>query len=212
MGLKDRWGLAVGVVIVYGSSFWPSEWVRDAAQSLTGARPYEGIWIFVPHLLFYCTLTAALAAICWTILTRMNLMPHPGLGVSRPAVDWAIVGGLVGVLASLLFLWTAGLGHLGWVGFDGWKIAGNLFSNFYEEFIYRGFLLAALTALVRFWPAAVLSSMAFALGHDQYPLSLQAFIAVVSMGWCWMVRRTGSIWSAWGAHMVMDIMIDAIWG
>jgi hypothetical protein len=25
-----------------------------------------------------------------------------------------------------------------------WKIAGNVFSNFYEEFVYRGFMLVAL--------------------------------------------------------------------
>lgn len=212
MESKKHWLLAFGAGIVYSSTFWPSEWVRDFAQSLTGATPYEGIWIFIPHLLYYCTLTAALAAVCWATLARMNLMAAPGLGVSRAVAAWALVGGLVGVLASLLFLWGAGLGRLTWVGFDAWKIAGNLFSNFYEEFIYRGFLLVALTGVIRFWPAAVVSSLAFALGHDQYPLSLQLFIMVVSIGWCWMVRRTGSIWSAWGAHMVVDVVIDAIWG
>lgn len=212
MGIENRWLLAIGAGIVYGSTFRPSEWVRDGALSLIGPRPYEGIWILIPHLLLYGTMTAALAAICWTILARSNAMPPPGLGSSKPVLAWAMIGGIASVIASLLFLWAAGVGRLTWVGFDGWKFAGNLFSNFYEEFVYRGFLLVALTRLIRFWPAAVLSSLAFGLGHEQYPLSLQLFIAVVSIGWCWIVRRTGSIWSAWGAHMVVDIVIDAMWG
>jgi membrane protease YdiL (CAAX protease family) len=34
----------------------------------------------------------------------------------------------------------------------------------------------------------------------------------VSVLWCWLVRRTRSLWAAWGAHMVLDVVIDAIWG
>ena len=77
---------------------------------------------------------------------------------------------------------------------------------------YRGFLLAGLTALVGYWPAAVLTSVAFGLSHDQYPLALQGLIMGVSVLWCWLVRRTRSLWAAWGAHMVLDVVIDAIWG
>ena len=35
----------------------------------------------------------------------------------------------------------------------------------YEEFVFRGFLLAALTAVFGFWPAAILSSLAFGAAY-----------------------------------------------
>ena len=204
--------VAVGVALVYFSTFHPSDWVRNTAQAMAGPHPYEGVWIFIPHLLFYCTFTAMLAGACWIALARAGVMDYPTLRISKSVVVWALIGGAASILASLVFLYAAGMGEPRWIGFDGWKIAGNVFSNFFEEFIYRGFLLAGLTILVGFWPAALLTSLAFGFSHDQYPLALQLFIAATSLFWCWIVRRSRSIWAAWGAHMLVDIVIDAIWG
>jgi membrane protease YdiL (CAAX protease family) len=204
--------VALGVVLVYLSTFHPSDWVRITAQTITGPHPYVGVWILIPHLLFYCTFTALLAGACWIALARAGAMQPPPLKVSKSVLLWGSAGGAISVLASLVFLYAAGMGQLNWVGFDGWKIAGNVFSNFFEEFIYRGFLLAGLTILIGFWPAAILSSLAFGFSHEQYPLALQLFITGTSLLWCWIVRRTRSIWAAWGAHMIVDIVIDAIWG
>jgi membrane protease YdiL (CAAX protease family) len=207
---RKAW-VALGVALVYVSTFHPSDWIRLTAQAITGPRPYEGVWIFIPHLLFYCTFTAMLAGACWIVLARAGAMDYPPLRVSKSVVTWGLLGGAASVLASLAFLHATGMGELGWTGFDGWKIAGNVFSNFYEEFIYRGFLLAGLTILVGFWPAAILTSLAFGFGHEQYPLMLQLFITGTSLVWCWIVQRSRSIWAAWGAHMIVDIVIDAIW-
>jgi membrane protease YdiL (CAAX protease family) len=204
--------VALGVAGVYFSTFHPSDWVRNAAQAIAGPHPYEGVWIFIPHLLFYCTFSALLAGACWIALARACAMDDPALRISKSVVLWGLIGGMASILASLVFLQLAGYGALKWIGFDGWKIAGNVFSNFFEEFIYRGFLLAGLSVLFGFWPAAVLSSLAFGFSHDQYPLALQLFIAATSVGWCWLVRRSRSLWTAWGAHMLVDVVIDAIWG
>jgi membrane protease YdiL (CAAX protease family) len=202
----------IGVTLVYLSTLHPSDWVRDTAQNLTGSQPYEGLWVFIPHLLFYTTFTATLAGVCWIILARAGAMPWPLLRVSRSAIVWALLGGAVTVLATVAVLFASGLGDFGWRGFDGWSIAGNVFSNFYEEFINRGFMLAGLTVLFGFWPAAVVSSLIFGFGHEQYPIGLQLFVACAGVFWCWIVRRTRSIWAAWGAHMMADIVIDMIWG
>lgn len=206
----NAWVGAAAVLVGF-SAFQPADWVRVAAQTAAGPHPYEGVWIFIPHLLFYSTFTAAVAAACWLALVRAGAMQAPPFALSRSVAVWALAGGAISVLACLAFLPLAGLGKLTWVGFDGWKIAGNVFSNFYEEFIFRGFLLAALTALLGFWPAAVVSSLVFAFTHGQYPLSLQLFIAATSVFWCWLVRHTRSLWSAYGAHMIVDVVIDAIW-
>lgn len=212
MQLSRKLLVALGVALVYFSTFAPSDWVLATAQRITGQHPYEGVWIFIPHLLFYTTFSAVLAGLCWFGLARAGAMDRPPMAVSRSVVLWALAGGAASVLASLVFLSVMGMGQLTWVGFDGWKIAGNVFSNFYEEVIYRGFLLAGLTVLVGFWPAAILTSVAFGFSHDQYPLALQCLIMGVSVMWCWLVRRTRSLWAAWGAHMVVDIVVDAIWG
>jgi membrane protease YdiL (CAAX protease family) len=204
--------IALGIALTYVSTLWPSIWVRDAAQAAAGPHPYEGVWIFIPHLLFYCTFSAVVAAACWFALAKPGAMDYRALRVSKDAAIWGLIGGVASVIASFVFLHAFDMGELGWRGFDGWKIAGNVFSNFYEEFIYRGFLLAAATLLIGFWPAAVLTSLAFGFSHDQYPLALQLFIACTSVFWCWIVRRSRSLWAAWGAHMIVDVVIDALWG
>jgi hypothetical protein len=117
--------VALGVVLVYLSTFHPSDWVRITAQTITGPHPYVGVWILIPHLLFYCTFTALLAGACWIALARAGAMQPPPLKISKSVLLWGLAGGAISVLASLVFLYAAGMGQLNWVGFDGWKIAGR---------------------------------------------------------------------------------------
>jgi membrane protease YdiL (CAAX protease family) len=42
--------------------------------------------------------------------------------------------------------------------------------------------------------------------------AVRAIISVFGLTWCWSVRRTGSIWSAWIAHMVLDWLVDPFTG
>jgi membrane protease YdiL (CAAX protease family) len=93
---------------------------------------------------------------------------------------------------------------------DAWNAAANVFSNFFEEYVYRGFILAALTVALGFWPAAVLSSIAFGATHQQYPLSLQALIAAIAILWAWVGKRGGGLLAPYTAHMVLDWILDPI--
>jgi len=109
--------------------------------------------------------------------------------------------------------------HAGWVSRTvhwidpvPWKIAGNIFSNFYEEFIFRGFMLTALAAAIGFWPAAIVSSAMWGFTHNQYPLSLQALIAAIGIYWSYLTRRARSLWTPYSAHMVLDIVGDSLIG
>jgi membrane protease YdiL (CAAX protease family) len=83
-------------------------------------------------------------------------------------------------------------------------------SNFFEEYAYRGFILVALTAALGFWPAAILSSLAFAASHTQYPLSLQAMIVVVAFLWAWAGKQAGGLLAPYTAHMTLDWLIDPV--
>jgi membrane protease YdiL (CAAX protease family) len=208
--LKARLAIAAAVAFCYWTSFQPSKWVLGHGLKAFGNPAYRGAGIFIPHLLLYSTLTAACCAVAWLLLARARLLPPPQFRLTPAVIGWGVAAGVASVAVSLAFLPLAHLGALRWIGFDGWSIAGNLFSNFYEEFIFRGFLLVALTVLVGFWPAAVLTSIAFGFEHSQYPLVLRGFIAVVAVFWAWIARKSGSLWAVWLAHMITDLVVDAL--
>ena len=196
----------------YAVGFWPSWWVRDAVLKAFGRPAYEGVWILIPHVFLYTTLSALTCLILWLALIQLRWLEPMPFAVSRSVAIWGLMGG--GVSAVAAFGVFAGL-HLGAIHaaqVNPWVATANLFSNFYEEFVFRGFLLAALTAVFGFWPAAILSSVAFGATHVQYPLEFRAIISVFGLTWCWIVRRTGSIWSAWTAHMGLDWIVDPFIG
>ncbi|MDQ6929421.1 MAG: CPBP family intramembrane metalloprotease [Candidatus Eremiobacteraeota bacterium] len=124
---------------------------------------------------------------------------------------WGSLGGIISAVVALGALYLLNpRGALHWIGFDVWKLAGNFFSNFYEEFIYRGFLLVALTALFGFWPAAVASSALFGFSHAQYPMPLQVLVSLLGFFWCWILRKAKTLWAQYTSHMVLDIVVDAV--
>ena len=196
----------------YAIGFWPTWWVRDAVLKGFGNPAYEGVWILIPHVFLYTTLSALTCLVLWLALIQMRWLEPIPFAISRSVVIWGLIVGSVSAVAA--FGIFAGLqpGAIHAAQFKPWIAAANLFSNFYEEFVFRGFLLATLTAVFGFWPAALLSSVAFGATHAQYPLEFQAIISVFGLTWCWLVRRTGSIWSAWIAHMSLDWIVDPFIG
>lgn len=192
--------------------FWPTWWVRNAVLKAFGNPAYAGVWILIPHVFLYTTLSALTCLVLWLALIRSKWLEPIPFAMSRPVVIWGLIGGIVSAVAA--FGIFAGLqpGAIHAAQFNPWVATANLFSNFYEEFVFRGFLLAALTAVFGFWPAAILSSLAFGATHVQYPLEFQAIISGFGLIWCWIVRRTGSIWSAWIAHMGLDWIVDPFIG
>lgn len=88
---------------------------------------------------------------------------------------------------------------------------GNLFSNFYEEYIFRGTLLAILMKYLGNKPVAVtVSALVFCQGHLHFPLPLLLVVFLSALFWGWMVLRYQSIWPAWLSHCVMDFISDSI--
>jgi len=196
----------------YAVGFWPTWWLRDAVLKAFGNPPYEGVWILIPHVFLYTTLSAVTCLVLWLALIQWKWLGPIPFAISRSVVIWGLMGGSVSAVAA--FGVFAGLypGAIHPAQLKPWIAAANLFSNFYEEFVFRGFLLAALTAVFGFWPAAILSSVAFGATHAQYPLEFRALISIFGLIWCWIVRRTGSIWSAWIAHMSLDWIVDPFMG
>ncbi len=71
-----------------------------------------------------------------------------------------------------------------------------------EETFFRGFLLQGLARRFSFWPAAILTSAAFALAHVWWQLYLPIF--VLGLAFAWLFWRTGSLWAPIAAHATIN--------
>jgi|CXWL01.1.fsa_nt_gi membrane protease YdiL (CAAX protease family) len=207
-----RSGILIAVVVAaYLVGFWPTWWVRDFVLAEFGNPPYEGLWILIPHVFLYTTLQALFCFVAWSALAGLQWMPAPRLSFRLPAVGWGLVAGLLSIAIVVAFFYATGQeGAFHEPRPKPWIAVGNIFSNFYEEFVFRGFILVALTAAIGFWPAAIVSSVAFGATHAQYPLSLQALIAVTALLWAWVTQRTGDLMAPYLAHMTLDLVVDPI--
>ena len=212
--IADKALVFLEVVIVYGSGFWPGRLVLRGGLNALGNPEYAGLrGIFLPHLLLYSTLMAAISALLWWALVVARVLPPPEFGNVRVSAVTGLVGGVVGLALTLLVVLAAlPAGTIHWIAPDPWKIAGNVFSNFYEEFVFRGFVLVALRRVAGFWPAALLSSAMWAFTHVQYPMVIQLTILVVGVGFCWIMKRAGSLWAPYVAHEVLDVIGDSLIG
>ena len=213
--LKQRALLIISAAAVYAVNFWPSMQVTNAGLIALGSPKYVGFkGIFLPHLLLYSTLTACVAALLWFTVVRARILPAPRLG--RPTAGQlgaGVVGGIVALIATVVFVYVLFPPNtVHWIDPVPWKIAGNVFSNFYEEFVYRGFMLVALGAAIGFGPAAIITSAMWGYTHNQYPLSLQALIMAVGVYFSWLMRKAQSLWTPYAAHMVLDIVGDSLIG
>jgi len=91
--------------------------------------------------------------------------------------------------------------------FAAYWAAMFLLVGLYEEFLFRGYTQFTLARGVRFWPAALLSSCAFAAVHSNNPGETAAGLSgVFAIGFffCLTLRRTGSLWFAVGFHAAWD--------
>jgi len=212
--IQTTFVLLACVALAFVSGFWPNSLILKYGIEALGYPPYQGFTgAFLPHLLLYSTLPALVCAILWLILSKRGLLMPMPLGNVRTSIPIGIAVGLVSLAMLLLLAWaTMPAGTIHWIEPQPWKIAGNVFSNFFEEFIFRGFILLALMTVIGFWPAAVVSSVLWAGMHTQYPPEFQAFIAVSGILWAWAGRRVRSLWAPYTAHMTLDLIADCLIG
>ena len=203
--------LIAAAAAAYVVNFWPAPLVRDAVLNAFGNPPYKGVWLLIPHLFLYTTLQALGCLLLWTVLSRARWMPKLQLSPRRRTLAWGLGAGLVSAAVMVAFFFAtgqAGAFHAPHV--DPWNAGANIFSNFFEEYVYRGFILAALGAALGFWPAVVLSSIMFGATHTQYPLVLQAMIAALAVIWAWAGKQGGGLLAPYTAHMTLDWLLDPV--
>ena len=207
----DRIGVlavAVGLVLLFRHVV-PRPWYWRLWQPWWG-RLGRGEHLLVGHL-FVWSLPMALVA--WLVirvlvqswrLQPLSLTRH----WQRALADGAIAGLAASALAVVAAL-ASGM-HFHWHP-DAWAMAGNVFSNFYEELFYRGLVFAAAWyATGSALAGAAVSGWAFGYTHTQFPMPMRVLVGVVGALWSWAYARTGNLLAPYVAHELSDLILDAI--
>jgi uncharacterized protein len=126
----------------------------------------------------------------------------------------AVVGfvAMSGLLVALRVLGVFSFGSMALHGVAIVKYAvafgvAFLLVGFAEEYSVRGYPLFTLTTGIGFWPAAILLSIAFGALH--LGNGGEDWVGALSAGsagflFCFILRRTGSLWMPIGFHMAWD--------
>jgi CAAX prenyl protease-like protein len=212
--------LVAGAGLAYvGGRFIGDVW-RGAVREWFHHPAFRGPWVTVEHALLYTTVSALLCWVAWWAFFRIGWMPAPASVFRGPARKALVWGSLLGVavflvdLVALLALHAAGVmpgPPLAWHPMTVWSFLGNLLSNFYEEWIFRGFLfVVAIRVTSSRVAAAILTSALFAGVHTQYPWALRVLIFVSTLAACWVLLKLRSLWPAWIGHQVVDLLGDSV--
>jgi hypothetical protein len=76
-----------------------------------------------------------------------------------------------------------------------------------EELAFRGYWLFTFSRRIRFWPAALFTSVVFGAAHLGNPgENVLGILQVIAVGLllCLTIRRTGNLWFALGFHAAWD--------
>jgi membrane protease YdiL (CAAX protease family) len=211
-GIPQKLFILIVAALAFAVKFGPSEWVLKHGFEALGRPPYAGPPAVLQHALLYSTATAFACLVGWLLLSAVKLLPPIALGRGRRPLLWGFLGAVIAIALTLAFFEVTGLAKLHYIPPKPWILAGNLFSNFYEEFIFRGFLLVALSAVFGFWPAALITSAAFGLVHDQYPLTVQGLVAAGGLVFAIAMKQAQTLWAPFLAHMGLDVVVDSLVG
>jgi membrane protease YdiL (CAAX protease family) len=186
---------------------WLGPLVRRALAPVVSELP-RGPQLLVGHAVVFTAAWAVVCGLCLWGLATARVLRTP-LVPAGSALRQGAVAGLV-VSAVTVALWLAsGLGLK--LDVNLWGFAGNLFSNFYEELGYRGLIFGASFVMFRrVLPAAVVSGVAFAYTHDQFPLMFRVYAGLVGASLCYVYARGRSLLAPYAAHQVMDMILDPI--
>lgn len=165
---------------------------------------------FVKHVVFFSLTNAVLCYATLIILVKFDVLHSLSLkrNIKSSLIQGTAVGLIITVLTILQALMTKTPYHF---RIDPWEIAGNLFSNAYEEMIYRGLIFTGLLYFFRkAWPAILVSGLIFGLSHHQYVLWMRLGVGVTGMVFGYLYYRTGNLLAPWTAHQIIDTIVDTL--
>ncbi len=213
----------VEALVVYGALV---AWVVGFGRALAGAFAR---WSPTASLAAQIVATALVAMVLVSFASRGDRDRAASLGLARAPLNETLKTGLLGVLVSyaattlavgLFFMVTrvspadaTAAKARGLAQFARASLVVMLplvwLVGFYEELVFRGFLLGRLRRALgggpdRDFAAVVLGSALFAIGHGyQGALGLvQTFVAGIVLSYLYV--RTGTIWASVVAHVGID--------
>ena len=215
LGFGDvLWGrldlVVVSMVALVGQVILVPAGYMGAAQLFAPAYQVSSVGFFASVLISYAVLMAAV----WLVGVRRHGGSGADLGF-RP-LDARGLAGLLAALAATVAAAnivvgmatelprTQDLFRFGDSPIDIFLLAllVTIAAPLAEETFFRGFLLQGLARRFSFWPAAVLTSAAFALAHVWWQLYLPIF--VLGLAFAWLFWRTGSLWAPIAAHATIN--------
>ena len=97
---------------------------------------------------------------------------------------------------------------------DGFLLAANTASwcvyILVYEFLFRGFLLGACAGSLGAWPAILLNVALYVCVHIPYGFWVTLGSLPLGAAMCLATLRTGSIWSAYAAHLLVALLNDYV--
>jgi membrane protease YdiL (CAAX protease family) len=152
---------------------------------------------------------ALLFALYWPLCRHRVIEKFNPFGNLRRALRW---GSGVGIAVSIVSVPV--LMHFGMrfsPRFSAAYVLLSFISSAAEEIIYRGILLAAALGLSRSrWLGVLLAALAFGLGHTDYPLLLQVYVAMIGAAFGALYLGTNSLAAPCAAHMVTNLLLDSL--
>jgi uncharacterized protein len=220
-GIRAGWRFLIFAVLWTGLSTAAQLLIHLVYKGHEGMHPLDYL---VSDGVGFLTALAAAAIMGRIEKRRLSEYGLPlSSGFLRRFVEGLLWGAVpVAVLMSAVWL-------LGGVTFAGFALAGQTLAGWallwtvtmvvlglFEEFLFRGYPLRALSDGLGFWPASVLLSAGFgALHYFTKPMETFAdalSVSLIGLLLCFTIARTGNLWLAVGFHTAFDFFALPLFG
>ena len=217
-GLRAFWRLAIFVAIVFGLRFGISRTLRllhIVKPHLPAAIDVSAKTVLLQDsLAFLCVL---LATLIMGSIEKRSLADYglPRRGAFGIRFFEGLVWGFFAECATMFTLYLTGN-----VTVNGFDLTGSaavryallwlaafVMVGFFEEFLFRGYPQFTLSTGIGFWPAALILSGLFWLGHMGNPGETWVggfATALAALLFCVSLWLTGNLWFAIGMHAAWD--------
>jgi uncharacterized protein len=220
-GLRPGWRLAIFLLMVFSVAFLVQFLNRLGNASAAGPRPQTSSYALpigggITELILFLVILL----FSW-IMSRIEhrRVGEYGLPLRKSAFSKFFVGyifwGFLPLVALLGIMRGLGVFYFGTLSLHGkdiviWGLLWGfmfLMVGFFEEYTFRGYVLYTLAEGIGFWPAALILSFGFAYVHMGNGGETRVGViatAVFAMFGAAILRRTGDLWLAVGAHAGWD--------
>jgi membrane protease YdiL (CAAX protease family) len=221
-GLRPGWRLAIFFLMVFGTAALVQILVRlgGPTSPASGSRASSPYMVPIGNGIAELVLFLVILLFSW-IMSKIEhrSVGEYGLPVKKGVFTKFITGyvlwGFLPLVVLLSIMRLLGVFYFGNLSLHGkdiviWGVLWGfmfLMVGFFEEYSFRGYALHTLIEGIGFWPAALIMALAFARVHMGNGGETRVGIiatGVFALFAAAILRRTGDLWLAVGAHAGWD--------